>query len=163
MSSETGLLRKILLQALSGRGAHVLVEHALEGLDWQLSGKRPEGVPHSIFQIVNHMIYWQDFSLQWLNGKKPPTPEHAAEGWPGDEGPGTAQEWSKTLNRFQQGLVGFSRWVESEELFIDRGSGKTALEIIQMIATHNSYHTGQIASLRRLLGDWPPPSGGATW
>lgn len=163
MSPESELLRKILRQALSGRGAHVLVEHALEGLDWQLAGKQPDGMSHSIFQVVNHMIYWQDFSLQWLDGNKPPTPEHAAEGWPGDAGPENAQQWGETLDRFQQGLAEFNRRVESEELFSDRGSGKTALEIIQMIATHNSYHTGQVASLRRLLGDWPPPSGGATW
>ena len=163
MSSKDELLRKILLQALTGRGSHVLVEHALEGLDSELAGKRPAGMPHSIFEIVNHLFYWQDFSLQWLNGQKPSTPEHADDSWPGDKGPKDAQEWGETVDRFHRGLEEFGQWVESEDLFSDRGSGKTAVEIIQMIATHNSYHTGQIASLRRLLGDWPPPSGGATW
>ena len=119
MGSESELLREILHQALSGRGAHVLVENALEGLDWHLAGRRPQGAPHSIFQIVNHMIFWQDFSLQWLDGHKPPTPEHAAQSWPGDEGPSSAQEWSETLGRFQQGLAGFNRWVGSEDLFGD--------------------------------------------
>jgi uncharacterized damage-inducible protein DinB len=28
---------------------------------------------------------------------------------------------------------------------------------------HNSYHVGQIAMLRRMLGAWPPQSGGDTW
>jgi len=32
-----------------------------------------------------------------------------------------------------------------------------------MLANHNSYHLGQIVSLRRLIGAWLPPSGGATW
>lgn len=141
----------------------MLVEQVLEGLEWQLAAVRPEGMPHSIFQVVNHMVYWLDFSRQWLEGHKPPTPEHAAESWPGATSPEDAEEWSATVDRFQEGLAGFNQWVESGELFNDRGSGKTAVEIIQMIATHNSYHTGQIASLRRLVGDWPPPSGGATW
>jgi uncharacterized damage-inducible protein DinB len=32
----------------------------------------------------------------------------------------------------------------------------------QMVA-HNSYHTGQIAMLRRALNAWPPRGGGDTW
>lgn len=38
MSSRDELSRKILRQALSGRGAHVLVEHVLEGLEESLAG-----------------------------------------------------------------------------------------------------------------------------
>jgi uncharacterized damage-inducible protein DinB len=32
----------------------------------------------------------------------------------------------------------------------------------QMVA-HNSYHVGQIAMIRRVLGAWPPRAGGDTW
>jgi uncharacterized damage-inducible protein DinB len=31
------------------------------------------------------------------------------------------------------------------------------------IIAHNSYHTGQIALLRRQAGAWPPERGGDTW
>ena len=34
---------------------------------------------------------------------------------------------------------------------------------IQVIGTHNSYHAGQIALLRRQAGAWPPERGGDTW
>ena len=39
-----------------------------------------------------------------------------------------------------------------------------ALEAVlcQMVA-HNSYHVGQIAMIRRILGPWPPRDGGDTW
>jgi len=35
--------------------------------------------------------------------------------------------------------------------------------MLHTIATHNSYHAGQVALLRQLLRKWPPPSGGVTW
>ncbi len=54
------------------------------------------------------------------------------------------------------------RHAAQEDLLADRG-GKSVLEILQLIATHNSYHVGQIVSLRRGLGSWPPPRGGLTW
>lgn len=82
--------------------------------------------------------------------------------WPGEESPVDAREWSETVDRFQQGLEELDRWIDPEDLFSDRGSSKTASEIIQMIAAHHSYQTGQIAGLRRWLGAWSPPSGGAT-
>jgi uncharacterized damage-inducible protein DinB len=35
--------------------------------------------------------------------------------------------------------------------------------MILTIASHNSYHAGQVVFLRRMLGTWPPPSGGFSW
>ncbi len=162
MSKERESLARVVGQALSGRGAHVDSLGALEALDWELSGARPAGAPHSIFQLVNHMVYWQDFSLQWLDGKKPPTPEHGADSWLGSETPKASEEWERSVERFRVGLEDLQRRAAATELFADRGQ-KTALEILQLIATHNSYHVAQVALLRQMLGAWPPPAGGATW
>ena len=35
--------------------------------------------------------------------------------------------------------------------------------MLHTIASHNSYHLGQIVLVRQLLGAWPPPGGGLTW
>ena len=162
MTTDRAAVEKIARQALSGRGAHVETVSALEQLDWELVGSRPAGVPHSIFQLVNHMIYWQDFSLRWLDGRKPATPEHASDSWPGSESPKTAEEWGQAVDQFRAGLEELNRRAKESDLFCDIGK-KTALEILQLIASHNSYHVGQVALLRRMLGAWPPPGGGATW
>jgi uncharacterized damage-inducible protein DinB len=39
----------------------------------------------------------------------------------------------------------------------------TCLEMLHLIGSHTSYHVGQVALLRQMLGAWPPPSGGVTW
>jgi hypothetical protein len=31
------------------------------------------------------------------------------------------------------------------------------------MVAHNSYHAGQIATIRRALNAWPPKAGGDTW
>ena len=41
-------------------------------------------------------------------------------------------------------------------------SGTLEAVLLQMVA-HNSYHTGQIAMIRRALDVWPPRGGGDTW
>jgi uncharacterized damage-inducible protein DinB len=108
------------------------------------------------------MIYWHGFALKWLDGKKDPTPGHAAEGWPGAESPNSAEEWEKTVEEFGAGLEEMKRRAKTENPFSDKGK-KTAVEILQTIASHNSYHIGQVTLLRRVLDEWPPPRGGATW
>lgn len=74
MNEATATVQEILLGALSGKSAHVVAATALDGLDWQAAGCRPKDAPHSVFELVNHLVYWQDFALGWLGGDKPLTP-----------------------------------------------------------------------------------------
>src|SRR5512138_366141 len=52
MDSDDKLLARMLGRALSGEGAHVSVNNAVEGLDWKLAGAQREGVAHSVFAVV---------------------------------------------------------------------------------------------------------------
>jgi len=82
VSGDREVLEKTAAQVLAGEGAHVVGENVLEGLDWEVAGTRPEGAPHSIFQLLNHIIYWQAWAVMWLDGEDPPLPKHAAGSWP---------------------------------------------------------------------------------
>ncbi len=155
-------LRGVLVQALTGRGAHVLVRDGLDGLDWQQVAARGDGGPHSLFKILAHLNYWHDFALAWIDGDKPADPEHAPESWPGAEAPVSEAEWLEAVAAFGRGLDELVERAREVDLFADR-QGKTALEILQLIASHNSYHLGQITWIRQGIDAWPPPAGGATW
>jgi len=154
--------RDSLLRALSGAGAHVGAGKVLDGLDWQRAGARPEGAPHSAFQIVNHLVFWQDHALAWLAGEKPPTPAHDAESWPGPERPADAAAWEAAAARFAAGLDRLRRHAAEDDLLAHRGP-KSVLYVLQVVAAHDSYHLGQVVLLRQQLGAWPPPGGGFTW
>lgn len=155
-------LTRVLRQALTGRGAHVLTAEVFDGLDWKLAGRRPPGAAHTVFQVLGHLVYWHDWALEWIEAGKPVPPEHAAESWPDEEGPENSEAWEKTLARYREGLEAMRRHAADPDLLTDR-DGKSVLEILQLIASHDSYHAGQVATLRRVLGSWPPPGGGATW
>lgn len=155
-------LRDALVRALTGEGAHVQAASALDGLDWQLAGARPDGAAHSVFQIVNHLIYWQDHALAWLAGDKPATPARDADSWPGPPAPASAEEWQAATVRFAAGIDRLVRHAREDDLFARRGP-KTGLYILQISAAHDSYHLGQVVLLRQQLGAWPPPGGGFTW
>ncbi len=162
MKSSQMVLEKAVRDAISGTGAHVEAKHALGGLDWKTAGSRPDGIPHSIFQLVNHMVFWQEWVVKWLDGKNATIPKHASGSWPGRVGPTTAKDWKETVKRFVSGLEKLNEQSLGADLYSKRGR-KSRLEMIQTIVLHNSYHLGQIVLIRQMFGAWPPPSGGLTW
>lgn len=162
MKADGKILDRAVGHALSGKGAHVEVKNVFSGLNWKVAGTRPEGVPHSLFQLLNHMIYWQDWVVKWLDGEKPPIPKHASGSWPLGAGPASSEDWKRNVRRFESDLDKLHRQVGEADLLSKRG-GKSRLEMLRTIASHNSYHAGQVVLLRQLLGTWPPPSGGLTW
>lgn len=156
--------RTAIVNGLFGKMAHVSPDAAFEAIDWGIVGNKPDGSPHSIWDILNHLIYWQDYCLSLLDGENPTSPEHAVESWKSTESPLSEEQWQGTVRAFLSGLQA------AEDAAADDLSGKIAsrpsqsrVEVFQSLIGHNSYHLGQIVLLRQLLGSWPPPSGGDTW
>ena len=97
------------------------------------------------------MIFWQEWVLGWLQGKRPA----AGGSWRGGVAPAGAAEWKERVARFQAGLKELARWAGRGGLLVQRGR-TTRLEMLQTVAQHNSYHAGQVVTLRQTLGAWPP-------
>lgn len=162
MSSNTKSLHTAVADALAGKAAHAATRSLFDGLNWKAAGKRARGAPHSVFQLLWHMSYWQDWVLKWLDGGNPPMPRHASASWPAKPAPASAKAWRQAVRDFRKGLDGLARRSRKKDLLAKRGK-RTGLGMLHAIASHNSYHAGQVALVRQLLGAWPPPSGGVTW
>jgi uncharacterized damage-inducible protein DinB len=159
--------RENLQGLLYGDGAHANVLNALEGLDEKLVGARPANSPHSIFQILWHIVYWQDYELESIAGEHPSYPSQAIKSWPQETAPRNLQEWEETIKKFVAGLKRFEAILADPAVDLDRmvnsKKNENVRDLIVMIIVHNSHHFGQLITLRQQLGSWPPPKGGDTW
>jgi uncharacterized damage-inducible protein DinB len=162
MTAQSGFANSMISRALTGGDAHVATRSVFDGLDWHTAGARVEGSPHTLFELLNHMVFWQDGVLEWLDGGSPSMPEHASGGWPGASSPNSRAEWLRAARRFRTGLARLEH-AARQAASVRKGRSKSPLEMLAEVAAHNSYHAGQAALLRQLLGKWPPPSGGLTW
>ncbi len=162
MTSERETASVALENALHGSGSHADTRTIFSGLDWQRAGTRPAGAPHSVFEILHHMLFWQEWAVKWLGGKKPPVPKHAAGSWPGSARPATKEEWDQAVTRYLETLEVMDTSARDGDLTIKIGK-RSRLEMLHLMASHNSYHAGQVVTLRQILGAWPPPGGGLTW
>jgi uncharacterized damage-inducible protein DinB len=162
MSADGRVLEKLARRALSGKGSHVETKDVFSGLGWRAAGSKPHGVPHSVYQLLKHMSYWQDWVVAWMGGDDPAVPRHAGGSWRAEASPSSRRDWDEAVQQFRRGLGELERGCRGADLSSGRGK-KSRLEMLHTIAAHNSYHAGQVAFLRQLLGKWPPASGGLTW
>lgn len=150
-------------KGLHGKGAHVDTATVFDGLDWQKAGEKPGDCPHSVWDLLFQMNYWQDFMLAVLKGEKPKSPEHAAESWPDSSAPASEEEWTSALGHFLEGLKEAEQEAAKDLTEQVSSKGRTRADCLLTIMLHNTYHAGQAVLVRRTIGAWPPPSGGDTW
>lgn len=153
-----------LEQLLTGQGAFAPVRNILQGLELKQLGVRPDLAPHSIYEELWHLVYWQDLLLAWMGGEVRHLPKTAAESWPLKSAPDDLQEARTLVRRFLEGVNAArkaSRNTSSLDAVIH---GKyTVRSTLESLMAHNSYHLGRIVLLRQLIGIWPPPGGGDSW
>lgn len=113
---------------------------------WQPPGR--DGSPrHSVWQIVEHMIFWRENVLGRLDGGHQPTEaELAARNFPRPEGEPTEAAWADARRRLAETHERVAAAVR------DRGE---AAAVAMSFLPHDAYHMGQIAYVRALLGLGP--------
>ncbi|HYL63308.1 MAG TPA: DinB family protein [Candidatus Methylomirabilis sp.] len=164
---------RALIELLYGKGAHANPVACVEDVSLELSGRRAEGFPHSIWQLVSHMNYWMDYEVRRIRGEAPKYPHQVAESWPTNAAPSGGDEWKKTISEFRDLLGTLAALAESSAGELARPiaathpdhakHASTLRDVLWQTLVHNSYHVGQTAMLRRMLGAWPPRGGGDTW
>ena len=75
-----------LEQVLIGDSAAAPPAHILEGIESDLAHRVTVGAPHTIYQELWHITFWQQVTLDWVNGIETPFPVHPSAGFPPDVG-----------------------------------------------------------------------------
>lgn len=157
-------LTEILSNSLNGENAHVNPLIALEGLDEKTAGAKGLNTPHTVWQLLKHLNYWNKWFLNLLETGEGAPPKTASEGWVEEFSPANENELSNEIELFAKYLEKAKSHLNNSEMMnAPKGKYKSGCHVIQGMSNHVSYHVGEIVFLRRILGAWPPPSGGDTW
>ncbi|HEU5052551.1 MAG TPA: DinB family protein [Hanamia sp.] len=158
-SSENSVLVANLADLLNKGNAHVSLDDSLEDIPFEHLGKKPHGLPYSLWQVAEHIRIAQSDILEFSRDASYQSPEWPEGYWPKETKPGSEEEWKKCLDLIKKDRKEFINLLQnsSENLFtvFAHGDGQTLLREALVLADHNSYHTGEIIVLRRLLDNWP--------
>jgi len=152
-------LRRHVVRLLEGRGAHVPFDAAIAGLPPRLRGVRPEGMPHSPWEILEHLRIAQWDICEFSRSARHVSPKWPDAYWPKQPAPPRPASWMKSVRAFRAGLAAMKKRVADPkmDLFarIPHGDGQTLLREAFVLADHNAYHVGELVTVRRMLGAWP--------
>ena len=102
-------------------------------------------------RIAQHDIL--EFSRN-ANHKSPKWPEAY---WPTTEAPPRPEDWDASVKQFQNDFREMEALIggEGHDLFrqLAHGAGQTLLREALLVASHNSYHLGQLVFLKKMLTD----------
>jgi hypothetical protein len=152
-------LRKQLIEMLRGGHAHATFEAAVKDFPVEKAGTRPQGLPYSAWELLEHLRIAQEDILRFSQTADHASPKWPEGYWPANPAPASPGEWQKSVRAFEKDLAEFQALVEDPGQDLYRafpwGDGQTLLREAMLIVDHNAYHIGQLVLVRRLVGAWP--------
>jgi hypothetical protein len=160
--NKTGInhkeLIKNLVHLIEKGNAHASIDNALKDIPFSLLGKKPGNLPYSMWQLAEHIRIAQWDILEFSRNAKHVSPEWPDGYWPPEAGPDSEAAWQKCIDAIHADRNACIELVKNagDNLVkpFEYGDGQSILKEALVLADHNSYHTGELIIIRRLLNAW---------
>ncbi|HZP48965.1 MAG TPA: DinB family protein [Vicinamibacterales bacterium] len=151
-------LRDHLARSLAWGDAHVTFDAAVAGLPPRLRGVVPPGLPHSAWQLVEHIRLAQADILEFGVSRRYREKQWPADYWPRSAAPPRRDAWMRAIAAVRRDRRALERLVRDSSIDLEAGvpsdPDKTFLREVLLLADHTAYHVGQLILVRRALGAW---------
>lgn len=152
-------LRHHLRSLLTVRQAHCAFEDAVANVSLECRGKRPEKLPYSVWELVEHLRRAQHDILVYCEDREYETPDWPDEYWPDATAPPDETAWADSVEQVQSDRDEMVDLVMDDTIdlydTVPSSTEHTYLREALLLADHAAYHVGQIVTVRRCLDDWP--------
>ena len=157
-SSGDTIIRKQVAQFLEESHAHAGFDAAVADFPPELRGRKPEGAPHSAWELLEHMRIAQWDILEFSRDGRHKSPKWPEGYWPKSPAPADEKAWDESVRRFKADRRKLAKLVldKSRDLsaIVPYGQSQTLIREALLTIDHNAYHTGEIVQLRRIFGAW---------
>jgi uncharacterized damage-inducible protein DinB len=136
----------------------------LGGISEEQVHRKIAGAPRTIYSELWHICFWQQMTLDWIEGLETPYPLNADLPFP-SEADIERESWEALCRRFFAGLelaAAATRDAAKLETVVRCPSfgdaptrTMTVREQLESLAAHSAYHYGRIVLMRQILGIWP--------
>ncbi|MEO8861429.1 MAG: DinB family protein [Ginsengibacter sp.] len=157
LTNEIALI-KDLVSPIEKGNAHASLDKALENMPFKLLGEKPGNLPYSIWQLAEHIRIAQWDILEFSSNPKHVSPSWPDGYWPNEASPKEVRLWKNCVSQIKKDRLSFITLLNNAGDDLRKpfsyGDGQTLFKEALVLADHNSYHTGEIIIIRRLLNAW---------
>lgn len=118
-------------------------------------GRSSLNAPKTIWQILNHLVIWQEHQILQLKGLEGNIGINEQESWIEEEHCESQEALDTTVLTFHNQLTRIKEEVSKIDPDDQRLHWK--LKVIQDLSVHLSFHVGEVVLMRRIEGTYPMP------
>jgi len=161
-SDPNKAIRDELIFQLNGGYAHAPLESVLKGIPRNKYGEVPEGLPYSLWQLLEHMRIAQSDILHFATNEDGRYEElnWPDAYWPESAAPPAEDAWEISVAQLNEDRHAMCEVIAdpARDLFkpFPWGNGQNLLREAMVLIDHNAYHVGEMVTVRRVLGIWSP-------
>jgi hypothetical protein len=156
---QIDVLREQLLALLDGHGARMPFEAAIADFPAAAVNSFPPNVPYTPWHLLEHLRITQWDILDYIVNRAYVERTWPNEYWPAADATATPEQFSATIDGFRTDAAALRALVADSAIdllaVIPNTPGHTILREVRVVGDHNSYHIGEFAILRQVMGTWP--------
>lgn len=157
MKRTEAVIKKQILFLLRGGNTHIPIKRAIKNYPLKIVNQKVHGIEHTPFQLLNHMKRAQDDFLGFINNPKHQSPEWPKGLWT-DEEDASLNDWTKLVEEFFDGIDEMERLIKNKDVDIfapiPHAPQYTIYREALMLASHNTYHLGQLMLMKKALSEY---------
>lgn len=152
-------VREQVVNALGEQQAHMLFDDAVKDFPAAHYNTRPQNVSYSFWHLLEHLRITQWDILDYIQNTDYQYLEFPKGYWPAPDATADEAAWNKTIADFRRDLHALIDIINdpNTDLYAQiphAQQGHTVLREINIVATHNAYHIGELGILRGIMKLW---------
>ncbi|MGB9512779.1 MAG: DinB family protein, partial [Candidatus Acidiferrum sp.] len=146
---ESSAFRKELISLVTEDNAHAGFDAAVKDLAPNLRGQLPHGLPHSAYQLVEHIRIAQWDIIEYALNPKHKSPDFPDGYWPKSPEPPDPKAWDKSIASFRADQKKLVAALQKADLLapIPHANNQSLASKTILLIDHNAYHLGQLILL----------------
>jgi hypothetical protein len=145
---------------LRGTQAHMGFDEAVADFPAWAINTRPPNVGYTPWHIIEHLRITQWDILRYVEDPSGHvSPDWPVGYWPAPEAETDEAGFRQSVEGFQADLRALEAIASDENVdllaVLEGTPGHTVFRELAVVGNHNSYHVGEFAPLRQVMGSWP--------
>jgi uncharacterized damage-inducible protein DinB len=160
MATQDAALRAEIGRLLDWPDAHAPFDKVVDGVPERSRGERAPGLPHSLWQLLEHIRLAQHDILSFSVDASYHELEWPKDFWPAAPAPPSARAWDESIASYRRDREALQALATNPSIDLtsrvpngDRPA-QTYLRELLLVADHTSHHLAQMIDVRRALGIW---------
>ncbi len=120
---------------------------------------RPPNVTYTPWHLLEHMRIAQRDILEYIQDADYRHPSWPADYWPAPDARADAKAWKKTIAQFRKDRAALEKIAADSRVALGSplpyAPKHTYIRELLIVSEHNTYHIGELAILRQVMGAWP--------